>query len=34
MNNERYYYDFLEDIRWLEEKYPHIEKYYQPLLED
>jgi len=34
MNNERYYYDFLEDIRWLEEKYPYIEKDYQPLQEE
>jgi hypothetical protein len=34
MNNEKFEYDLLEDLRFLEEKYSHIEKDYQPRQEE
>jgi hypothetical protein len=30
----KYYHDFLEEMRWLEEKFPHIRRDYEPLQEE
>jgi len=32
--NNKYYHDFIEDMKWLEEKYPHIGKDYMPKQEE
>jgi hypothetical protein len=34
MNNEKFEYNLLEDLRWLEEKYGHYEPDYHPNQEE
>jgi hypothetical protein len=32
--DDKYYHDFLEDMKWIEENYPHFDREYQPSQED
>jgi len=34
MDNEKFEHNFLEEMKWLEEEFPHIEKDYQPTKEE